>query len=72
MDYMTYTEEQRTDIEKRSKEFITAYGELREKYQLDFYSIPVMVPNDTGTFVIAIKTDVADLKYLPVKSEFMK
>ncbi len=72
MDYIEYTEEQREDIKGRGTEFLEAYKELRDKYQMDFYSIPVMVPSEHGAFVVAIKTDVADLKYLPLKSEFMK
>lgn len=56
------------DISDRKSAFIKEYGKLRQKYQMDFASFPMWVPEKEGMFVTVMNTDVVDQKYRPVKS----
>lgn len=62
------TEEQQKESQERREAFIKGYGELREKYQHDFMSVPTYVPNDKGTFETSLNLELVDLKQLAVKS----
>lgn len=50
--------------------FIKEYGELREKYRLDFISLPVYQPNEQGTWELKIQTQVAMID-TPSPEEFI-
>lgn len=57
---------------KRSEEFIKEYGALVEKYQMDFASYPMFVPDGTpGGFKISCQTVPIDITNHHKKSPFI-
>lgn len=45
----------------RKDAFLKAYGEARERYQVDFMSQPVFVQQENGTWGLAITPIAVDL-----------
>lgn len=58
------------DEEKR-KAFIEEYGVLREKYKMDFMSIPQFIPTERGTWELVIIPQITSTEQEPVKSPFI-
>ena len=45
-------------MEEKVSEFLKEYGELREKHNLDFISVPQYIPTDHGTWELRIMPQV--------------
>lgn len=64
----TLTDEQKQDSQQRQEGFLKEYGDLIEKYDYDFISFPMFVPNEKGNFETYIQNQAVDKKYRPVPS----
>lgn len=53
--------EQQKTAEDRAKDFIKEYGELVQKYQIDFATFPAFVPNGKGGFEITVQNRPMDI-----------
>ena len=58
------TQEQKTDVEERKKEFLEKYTSLTEELHMDFVSLPMWMPTGPGTFSLIINAQLQDKKYL--------
>ncbi len=58
------------DFETRQSDFLKEYGELREKYQLDFMSQPMFLQQENGTWGLVIQPVIVDLTKALIKSPF--
>ena len=54
------------DIDKKKeaklKDFISEYGKLVEKHQVDFANFPMFVPDERGGFRVIIQSTPIDLE----------
>ena len=69
------TETEKTEEEKlnaRIQDFIKDYGDLVQKYKVDFATYPMFVPDGSGSFKIITQTTPVDIGNQPIRSEFMK
>lgn len=57
--------------EERVSKFVEEYGQLVEKYHVDFANYPMPVPIDGGLFAFAVKSTPIDIKDRPVPSPFV-
>lgn len=55
----------------RMKSFLADYGELVKKYDFDFASYPVLVPDGTGGFKVIIQSTPVDTSESAKKSPFV-
>lgn len=60
------------DFQARVDEFKKRYGAMRTELQVDLASLPVLVPNEKGTFEIGLHAQFVDLSNQPVESPFMQ
>lgn len=59
--------------EQRIKDFMKAYEELTKKYEIDFTSYPLFIPNGSdGSFKVVVQTSPLDLQELKKKDEFIQ
>ena len=65
---MELTEEQKSDVDARIKQFVDGYQELVKTTQVDFGQMPQFVPLSNGLFGVMIYNQPQDKKYLPVPS----
>lgn len=66
------TEEQQKDIQDRAEAFMKDYNDLVQKHQIKIAAVPVFVPNEKGTWECMVQGGPTDVKYTPVKSNFMQ
>lgn len=57
--------------DQKTKDFIEAYGKLRQEYQMDFISIPTFQPTERGTWELKIVPQVMSTEEQPTPSPFM-
>jgi hypothetical protein len=72
MNKRDFTPEQQKDIQQRSEAFFKDYQGIVEKHQIDFISVPQMVPDENGVFGLMIQNIMSDKKYASVKSPLSK
>lgn len=62
------TDEQKQDVEERTKKFLDGYQALVAEHQIDFGQMPQYVPLGNGLFATVIFNQPTDKKYLSVPS----
>ena len=55
----------------KTKEFIEAFGKIRQEYKRDFISVPQFVPNDKGFWELRIVPQVVSTEEQPTPSPFI-
>ncbi len=59
-------------LNARIQDFIKDYGDLVQKYKVDFATYPMFVPDGNGAFKILTQTTPVDIGNQPIRSEFMR
>jgi hypothetical protein len=62
------TEEER---QEKGTQFLKEYGELVEKYQMDFATYPMFIPDGEGSFKIVVQSTPVDISNQSKKSPFV-
>lgn len=64
--------EEHNNSEERKEKFQKETAELAAKYDCDLLASPLWVPNEDGTFRLAISIQVVDVRTLPAKSPYQR
>lgn len=65
------TPEVAPDFEERAKAFLTDYGELVKKHNIDIAAYPVYMPDGQGSFKTVIQQSTVDTTDQPYRSPFV-
>lgn len=53
---------EKTEVQVRADSFLKEYGELVEKYNIDFATYPVFVPDGNGGFRVIVQNTPVDIR----------
>ncbi len=65
------TDPAKDPTKERVDTFLSEYGELVKKHNIDFASYPVFVPDGQGGFKVIVQNTPVDISNQPKKSPFM-